>query len=46
LAKKDGRLAGIKLLCETDFVAKNEIFIELADKILDRLLSNKKEIVW
>ncbi len=29
----------IKLLCETDFVAKNEVFLELLDSILDYLLS-------
>ena len=46
LVKKDGRVAGIKLLCETDFVAKNEIFIQLADTILDRLLANKQELAW
>lgn len=40
--QKDGRLAGIKLLCETDFVAKNDDFIKLADDVLDKLVSSKK----
>ena len=33
----------VKLACETDFVAKNEQFIEFADKILDKLLSMDKD---
>lgn len=35
---KNGKHAGVKLLCETDFVAKNETFQELVDIVLDRLL--------
>ena len=42
--EKDWRHAGIKLLCETDFVAKNEDFIKLANDILKMLLPLKKEI--
>ncbi|PJA49200.1 MAG: translation elongation factor Ts [candidate division SR1 bacterium CG_4_9_14_3_um_filter_40_9] len=42
VAQKDGRLAGLKLLCETDFVAKNEDFIKLSNNLLDRLLASKK----
>lgn len=44
LSQKDGRLAWIKLLCETDFVAKNENFLELIDILLDMILSHKQEI--
>lgn len=44
LVQKDGWLAGIKLLCETDFVAKNESFSELADILLDKILAHKSEI--
>jgi len=36
--EKDGRFAGVKLLCETDFVAKNEDFLKLADALLEKLL--------
>jgi len=35
---QNGKIAWIKLLCETDFVAKNEWFIKLCDDILDKLL--------
>jgi len=44
--KKVGNtIVGVQLACETDFVAKNEQFIQFADKILDTLLSfDKKEI--
>jgi len=38
-------VAGIKLACETDFVAKNDQFIKAADKIVDTVLSiTKNEI--
>ena len=30
------------MLCETDFVAKNEDFIKLSDNLLDKLLASKK----
>ena len=39
LAKKDDKIVGLKLLCETDFVAKNEWFNELCDQILNELFS-------
>ncbi len=42
IIEKDWKIAGIKLLCETDFVAKNEDFIKLADDVLDKLLSSGK----
>ncbi len=42
---KDGYIAGIQLACETDFVAKNEHFIQAADKLVETVLSfNKNEI--
>ncbi len=41
---KDGKHVGLKLLCETDFVAKNDMFQELVDSILDRLLSFSENI--
>lgn len=35
---KDGqRVVGIKIGCETDFVAKNDLFIELCNKLLDQV---------
>jgi elongation factor Ts len=42
IAQKDGWLAAIKLLCETDFVAKNEDFTTLVDSILAKLLASQK----
>lgn len=41
---KDGKHAWLKLLCETDFVAKNETFQTLVDSILTRLVDQGKEI--
>ena len=42
LSKKDGEFAAIiALKCETDFVAKNEDFIALAQAILDAAVANK-----
>ncbi len=41
---KDGDIVvGIKLACETDFVAKNETFIELANKVLEKILAYVKQ---
>jgi elongation factor Ts len=37
--QKDWKIAWVKLLCETDFVAKNEWFNELCDNLLNKLLS-------
>lgn len=37
--QKGGKIAWVKLLCETDFVAKNEWFTALVDTILDKLIS-------
>lgn len=35
--KTDGAIVGVKLLCETDFVAKNEEFQILVDSLLERI---------
>lgn len=37
--QRDGKIAWLKLLCETDFVAKNEWFAALVDTILEKLVS-------
>ena len=44
LVQEDWWLAWIKLLCETDFVAKNESFSELANELLKKILAHKNEI--
>lgn len=43
LVEKDWWIAGIKILCETDFVAKSDTFQDIFNKFLDRLLGLKKE---
>ena len=35
--KTDGAIVGVKLLCETDFVAKNDEFQALVDSLLERI---------
>ena len=40
----DGSLIGIKLLCETDFVSKNESFWSLVDQIIDIIASESSDI--
>jgi len=35
---KDGKTVGIKLLCETDFVAKNDSFQQLMDALLEKMI--------
>lgn len=40
---ENGFAAVVALQCETDFVAKNEEFISLTEKILDVAMSNKPE---
>lgn len=37
--QENDKIAWVKLLCETDFVAKNEDFQALADKILAKIMS-------
>ena len=41
----DGKVTLIELACETDFVAKNERFIALADKVLDAVAAAGAEDV-
>lgn len=41
--KDDNRVYSIKLSCETDFVAKNQDFLDLMDKILDILKTHDWE---
>jgi elongation factor Ts len=36
---KDNALIGVKLLCETDFVSKNDSFVSLVDSLLDTVAS-------
>lgn len=41
---KDGqRVVGIKIGCETDFVAKNDLFVELCSKLLDEVKAYPKD---
>lgn len=42
IIQKDGKIAGIKLLCETDFVAKNEWFQALCDTLLDKIMAQSE----
>jgi len=44
LIQKKWWFAGVKLLCETDFVAKNETFQELLDSLLEDVLVAKTKI--
>jgi len=44
IVEKDGKTVGLKLLCETDFVAKNENFQALFDSVLDKIAEGSKEI--
>lgn len=40
----DGKTVGLKLLCETDFVAKNENFQGLFDSVLAKIAQSTKEV--
>ena len=40
----DGKISGLKLLCETDFVAKNENFQALFDSVLAKIAQSNKEV--
>lgn len=44
MENRDGRVIGLKLCCETDFVAKNENFQAIFNDIFDQLASQKKEV--
>ncbi len=39
---KDDAIVWVKILCETDFVAKNQMFIDLVDSVLSKI----KDIPW
>jgi len=41
---RDGWIVGLKLSCETDFVAKNENFQEIFNNVFDQLATQKKEV--
>jgi elongation factor Ts len=43
MEEKDGKIIGLKLLCETDFVAKNENFQELFNSVLNKIATSTKE---
>ncbi len=42
--EKEGKIVGLKLLCETDFVAKNENFQALFDSVITKIAQSNKEI--
>lgn len=42
--KVDGKIVGLKILCETDFVAKNENFQALFDSVLAKVAQSNKEV--
>ena len=43
--QENGTIIGVKLACETDFVAKNEEFLKSADKLVDIISSFKEETI-
>lgn len=42
--EKDWKIYALKLLCETDFVAKNENFHALFDEIMDKVFTIKNDV--
>jgi len=44
IVEKNGKIVGLKLLCETDFVAKNENFQALFDSVLAKVAESKNEV--
>lgn len=40
----NGKIVGLKLLCETDFVAKNENFQALFDSVIAKIATSQKEV--
>ena len=44
IVERNGKTIGLKLLCETDFVAKNENFQALFDSVLEKIAAWSKEI--
>lgn len=45
VVEKNGKIVGLKLLCETDFVAKNENFQVLFDSVLSQIAESDKEVL-
>lgn len=43
--QENGIISGVKLACETDFVAKNEQFLKTADKLVDIISSFKEDTI-
>ena len=43
--EQEGKIVGLKLLCETDFVAKNENFQALFDTIIAKVAKSEKEVM-
>jgi len=44
VVETNGKIVGLKLLCETDFVAKNENFQALFDSVLAKIAQSDKEV--
>ncbi len=44
IVEVDGKIVGLKLLCETDFVAKNENFQGLFDSVLAKIAKSSNEV--
>ncbi len=44
MEEKNGKIIGLKLLCETDFVAKNENFWALFDSVAEKIAQSDKEV--
>jgi elongation factor Ts len=44
IVEMNKKIVGLKLLCETDFVAKNENFQALFDSVLNKIAEGSKEI--
>jgi elongation factor Ts len=42
--QRDGKIVGLKLACETDFVAKNENFQALFSSVFEQIAQQTKEI--
>ncbi len=40
IKSQDGKVCGVKIACETDFVAKNDTFRSLVDEILEKVIEN------
>jgi len=45
IEQRDGKIVGLKLMCETDFVAKNENFQALFDSVFAKIAQSDKEVM-